>query len=231
MDAVYEPSPSARQLAKEAGLSVREFVYRVTRSRITTGELAPGSRVTEQRLATELGISRTPVREVIMRLVSEKLLTQDAGHGYIVPTLGVNEIDEIYVVRNMLERHACEQAAERISNVELSQLELTHQTMAEAVESGDRNQTQAAMLHFHDIVYAAAGNSVLWRIGKELIEDVARHSVISSADAERLASIVGEHYVILEAIKRRDPSAAARASDAHTWGARNYVIGHRLRNL
>ena len=98
-------------------------VYRVVRNRILSGEIAPGARIFEKEVAAELGVSRTPVREAVHRLVQEGLLGLEANRGAFVRVMGPQEAFDTYELREDLEGRAARLAAGRIRPGELTRLE------------------------------------------------------------------------------------------------------------
>ncbi|MEM7603659.1 MAG: GntR family transcriptional regulator, partial [Verrucomicrobiota bacterium] len=104
-------------------VSLSEKAYQHIRSRVFTGELAPGDRLVNRTLADELGTSFIPVREAISRLASEGLVKQVAGAGAFVRSFDRQEVSEIYDVRELIEPFAAAQAARFITDHELAELQ------------------------------------------------------------------------------------------------------------
>ena len=144
-----------------------ELTYRQLKDLIVSGQLEPGERLVEAQIAEELGVSRTPVREALRRLLDEHLISRDTTGALTVHRATQREIEDIYTIREVLDGLAARLAARRISETDLLWMTETIETMREAAadESGD---VVAANLTFHDVLYGAAGNPRLTRMGQEL---------------------------------------------------------------
>ncbi len=98
-------------------------------------------------------------------------------------------------------------------------------SMEQAISEGRSEQVVVANTHFHDVIYAAAGNEVLERLGRDLREFVRRFTTLPFASAERVDHVLNEHRDIVTALENHDPDAAEAASRAHLSAARKYVAG------
>ena len=104
----------------ETSTGLKETAYRAIRRRLVTGGLAPGSRVSELGLSKELGISRSPVREAISRLVTEGILDESLGTGASVKQFTRADLEDIYQFREWIEGEAVVEAARRIDREQLA---------------------------------------------------------------------------------------------------------------
>ena len=214
----------ARPRPKSDGLPSSEVVYRRLKQDIITGALAPDSRLVELSIAAEFGVSRTPVREALKRLAAENLVFADPSRGMVVHRPDAAEIEDVFVVREVLDGLAAQLAALRIAPSELSKLELIIESMSEAIEHDRRMQIIAANQRFHDVIYSAAGNPVLARVASELRDYVRRYSTLPFASPDRVQHVLSEHRAILDALRNHDPAAAEKASGGHLSAARAYVV-------
>ena len=112
---------------------VREAVYRHLKDLLLSGRFSPGERLSEPLLAQELGVSRTPVREALMRLAEEGLVELVPGKGARVRVFAPEEVEEVYGVRALLEGEAAREAALRATPWELAELERLLQAIDEAL--------------------------------------------------------------------------------------------------
>lgn len=196
-----------------------ELTYRQLKDLIVSGQLEPGERLVEAQIAEELGVSRTPVREALRRLLDEHLISRDTTGALTVHRATQREIEDIYTIREVLDGLAARLAARRISETDLLWMTETIETMREAAadESGD---VVAANLTFHDVLYGAAGNPRLSRMGQELRDFVRLFSREPLAVASRAAEIAEEHEAILAALREGNADRAEDASRAHVRRAR-----------
>ena len=197
-----------------------ELTYGQLKDLIVSGELEPGARLVEAQIAEELGVSRTPVREALRRLIDEHLVSRDTTGALTVHRATQREIEDIYTIREVLDGLAARLAARRISETDLLWMTETIETMREAAAAEDAGEVVAANLTFHDVLYGAAGNPRLTRMGQELRDFVRLFSREPLAVAARAVEIAEEHAAILGALQDGDPERAEEASRAHVRSAR-----------
>lgn len=213
------------------GLPSSEHVYRSLKEQIISGARAPDMRLIELSIAAEFGVSRTPVREALKRLAAENLVLADPARGMVVNAPDALEVEDVFIVREALDGLAARLAAHRITPSELSRLRLVVDLMEEAIRDGRHEQAIAANTHFHDVVYAAAGNEMLERLGRDLREFVRRFTTMPSASTDRIDNMVAEHRAIVSALAAHDPDAAEAASRAHLTAARENVVRMQLQEF
>lgn len=201
--------------------------YDEIRRRLLAGDFSPGTRLDFQKLAAELGVSTTPVREAISQLASEGLLQLVPRLGAIVPTLSREEIIELYGVREAMESYAAIKAADGITPSRLAELRGFVERM-EAVGTKFFGQKKAflegqalrdflsADLAFHMTIIEAAGNHRLTK----LAADSHAHSRIFAADRlkhhrDLLDEALRQHRAIYEALARHDGEEARRQVALH----------------
>ncbi|WP_243209522.1 GntR family transcriptional regulator, partial [Pseudomonas aeruginosa] len=115
-------NPPPLEIAHDDGETLSEHVFRKIQSAIVSGEIAPGSKISEPELARTYGISRGPLREAIHRLEGLRLLVRVPHVGARVVSLSHAELIELYEIRESLEGMACRLAAERMSQAEIDEL-------------------------------------------------------------------------------------------------------------
>ncbi|MEO6351107.1 MAG: GntR family transcriptional regulator [Candidatus Limnocylindrales bacterium] len=207
-----------------------ERVYRRMKEMIISGELPPHTRLVELQFAAEFGVSRTPVREALKRLTADKLVHTDPVRGLIVHDPEPHEIQDIYLVREVLEGLATRLAAQRIAPEELQRLRAILDSMHEGLEDGRTDIVVSANLAFHEVIYRAAGNATLSRLARDLSDFVRRFSTEAFSSGPRVNTVFDEHEAILKALEKRDPDEAERASARHLRAASEYMTQLHVRN-
>jgi DNA-binding GntR family transcriptional regulator len=212
--------------------SLAERTYELLKQQIFAGQLAPGERLNIDSLATEIGVSRTPVRDAVNRLALEGLVVVTPRRGTVVGGLTLEEVEELYGVRALLEPSVCEVVARQASAELIADLErIQHeweQIDPEAV--------------YHDLAlhsrYAELDNQFHLRIVSELgnprLDQIAQQLNIQRRIAPRLygssyrgpRNRMSEHRAILEAIRGGDPAGARRAADRHLQQARRETVAY-----
>ena len=152
-----------------------DSAYEVLRSRILSGELAPGERLVEQTLAEDLGLSRTPVREAIRRLVHEGFVEKGQGYSTRVAEFHEEELSQLFEIRRRLECYAAGRAAKMATEEEIARLRdlsdrMAHHTPPKTQE--DYAIISAANAEFHRIIYEAARSPRLVALIASAVEGV-----------------------------------------------------------
>jgi len=193
---------------------------------IISGQLAPGSRLSEQALATSLGVSRGPLREAIRRLEGRKLLERTPNIGVRVAALSLKDLNEILQVREALECLACSLAAVNMPDAEIAALKkmLDDHEKQKAVQEQKGYYQEAKNLDFHFHIVDGSGNERLAHmLGGDLHYMLRVYRYKSGAKPGRAAEVLQEHKAIVAALEARDPQAAEHAMREHLRHARRHV--------
>jgi DNA-binding GntR family transcriptional regulator len=192
---------------------LRDQVKDLLLQRIASGELRPGERIVETRIAAELGTSQAPVREALRDLEQLRLVESEPFKGARVREFGDAELVEVYPVRSVLEELAAKLAAERLAG-DVSGLEAEVEAMREAAEQGDVNALVRHDFAFHRLIVEAAGNPVLERCWKSRgVEGRITITLYGTSIEPHEAAEL--HVPMLEAIRSGRPAAAGRAARKH----------------
>lgn len=195
---------------------------------LVVSDLPAGSRLSEAELSTTLGMSKTPVREALLRLESEGLVSPIPHVGYLIPHLSYSELREALEVREAIEGYLAMLAADRIDDVELSELRAVF-TQTEAGLGQDQVADIDAMKRFnallHGAILQAAGNAKMEQILATVRNQVNRGiKELIGNDQRRYKLSFDEHGVILEALEARDPARAERAMRAHVESVNVHIL-------
>lgn len=212
-----EPKPFDDDLTdneKDAkALPRSELAYRHIREAIRSGRFRPGDRLREVDLATELSLSRTPIRQALAKLEANGLIVNDPIRGLMVTELDFSAINELYYIREVLEGTAARLAAQHASDVELSILaDLCEQYKA---ASHDESLLEERNRQFHDMLCQCAHNRYLLGTVAGLYDSLSLLGGSVLTERERADETFKEHEAITEAICRRDPDAAEQAIRDH----------------
>ncbi|GAA1478030.1 GntR family transcriptional regulator [Nocardioides aestuarii] len=220
-------STSQRRLGRARGRLADE-VYDTLLEQLMSLRIVPGSRVTIDALARELGVSQTPIRDALNRMEADDLVVRVPHAGYrIPPPITRVRFEDMLEIRLLLEPAAARRAAERASAEEVSRLRRMLEEMEE-LAAGDGHLAYGAFglrdAAFHDLVANSAGNQVVREALGRLHTHV--HLFRLLYDREVTYAAMGEHDEILSAIAARDPDAAAYAMRQHIL-----LSGDRFRRL
>ncbi len=194
-----------------------ERVYRSLRSEILDATLAPGDVLAEVELSTRLGVSRTPVREALTRLVSDGLATALSGRGTVVSEVSTGDITGLYELRQALEAQAAALAAQRRTRPPFEALHqrlLQVPTLLDGLEGGLRAYFDLTR-DFDQAIDDAVANNYLRTALRSVRLHSARIRRLSQHNPERLKAAAAEHLLIVDAILAGDASLAAHATHVH----------------
>jgi DNA-binding GntR family transcriptional regulator len=206
--------------------SLVDVVTERLESAIISGELAPGSRISELALANSLGVSRGPLREAIRRLEGRKLVERTPNIGVRIAELSVKDLSELLVVREALEGMACGQAAENISDTEIDALEklLDEHGKQKELQSGKGYYQESKDFDFHFRIARASGNErLISMITGDLYHLLRVYRYKSSTFSGRASMALDEHRNIIAALRKRDPALAEAKMREHIRNARIHV--------
>ena len=190
--------------------TMTEQVMGRLRDMILSGELAPGSRLDQNDLARRFGVSLVPLREALARLQSSGLVRIVPHRGVFVESLSVEELLDIYQVREALEDLASRLAAPRLSAADLATLDRLKIEMEQTAKIDDFDAFLDLHRDFHFTIYRAAGRRHLLQLIAQLWDLSARYRRFQLyAFPERMRTSLFEIQAILEACHRRDPNALA----------------------
>ncbi|MFW5415801.1 GntR family transcriptional regulator [Nocardiopsis sp. CNT-189] len=199
--------------------SATERAYRHTKNAILDRRYAGGELVSEGDIASAVGVSRTPVREALLRLESEGLVRLYPKRGALVVPVSPEEIADVVEARRLIETHTAERAA-RAGGQDRAELavRLTGRLdeMRAALGAGpDRPAFMAADRRFHREIVEASGNRILIGLYDSLRDRQLRMMEEGARTVRRMERNVEEHAVILEAVRAGDAEAARTAVTAH----------------
>ena len=198
---------------------------RIVRDAILKEKLAPGTRLRQVELANQLGISRTPLRESLMKLEQEGLIGRLPRGGLTVVELDFAEAIELYEIREMLDGLAAALTARREDEKSLGIIQGHLKRMEKAVQKQNSHEWFVHHFGFHEAIMKASGNSRLLTLSSIVRLSIQRFHPVLLSTPNRLKKAFQEHVNIFKAIKARDSIAAERLARLHIANARAIVIG------
>jgi len=200
---------------------------------VLEGELQPGDRVVETRIARELGVSQSPVREAIRDLAGVGIIEIEPFRGARVRRFTLAEFLDDMEIRGELEAIAARRAATRITDDEIARLETLVEEMHALGEDGDAHGQALKNTEFHQRVVIAAGSEALLRVWR-LLEPFARTYVTAMIPGTDLVWLGDRHGSIVAALRAGDADLAATNMREHAREARDLLTdpesGHASRS-
>ena len=204
----------------------RDKVYSKIREDILHGILRPGERIVESKLCEAYSIGRTPLRTIIMQLEKEGLVTVIPNRGATVSKLSIEEIDQIYRVRAVLEGYAARCSCSQISETQIAWLEKVQQALTKAAANLDYLDWLSNNSDFHSFFSKESNNAHLLRITEELRGRVFRYHYLSITIPGHFDEYLRQHEKIIAHIKNQKPSLAEKAMVEHLETVRSILLDY-----
>lgn len=197
--------------------SLATHVYEVVRNAIVIGELTPGSLHSVNDISERLNVSRTPVREALLKLEEQGMVSFERNRGARILETTMHDLEELFSLRIIMEIPAAYRAARRADAVSLRKLQshLTELTDAYRLEHSNARAHLEPDARFHKQIAAMAGSRRLGSILDNLFDQQMIADGTSGGYTREMESIIEDHVRIFEAISRRDAEEAANAMRDH----------------
>lgn len=200
-------------------LSLRARVFVRIENDILNGKYKPGESLTESQIASELKVSRTPVREAIRQLELEGLLAYVPNKGAIVKGLSSEDVRDIFEIRIKIEGLAAKRAAANITASQLKELKEVVEFEEFYTHKDDTCQILRLDTKFHEIIFRASGSRLLDHTLTSFHHYIQRARNLSLKDKERAKKALAEHMAIMMAIEKRDREKAETLMEEHITNA------------
>ena len=197
------------------GVRTSEGIAHIIRTAILGGRLPPGKSLPERRLAEELKVSRTPVREALFTLQGEGLVDLSPGRCGRVRHVIDADIKHIYSLRRMLESYAASCAAELQDKAKLIEAENALSAQKRLGSSGSALEQAKADLAFHEAITAAAGNQLLLTLMRQVLAVTVTYRASHNYSAKRTKHVYAQHSAILKAVQAGDADGACALMAKH----------------
>ena len=183
---------------------------------ILHGHFDPGEKLDQDLIAAEFGVSRTPIREALKVLESEGFVEIRPHRGAFIPIISREDVHDIYEVRSLLEAEAVRVATPLIPDSVLDEMERSLDQGREHLSAGDSAHHFVNDTYFHDTIFEYVQNRMMKEVLEGLDNRVLRvRRFALTQPGSHLEESINEHCAILEAMRRRDPQAAAQAMIEH----------------
>ena len=212
------------KIAAQRSPSMREEVFKYIRQKIISGEVPPGTKLIETRLAEEMGISRTPVREALHSLEREKLIKSVPRVGYVIEEIRKEEVEEIIEIRIALETLAAKWASKQISPSKIKRLEKIILLTDKCIEKRDAQRVVDLDTEFHEIICKASKSERIEEISQTLRDHMLRFRITGLRIPEIARRSNEGHRRIVDSIKNKDMQEIESAVRYHLiWTKKDLI--------
>lgn len=205
------------------GRTLTDQTSEALRAAILTGELSPGVLYSVASLADRFDVSRTPLREALLRLADSGLVVVERNRGFRVVRADLQTVDDVFETRLLLEVPAAARAATGVIPAQLQDIYEAMDHLRSAAFVANHVDFMRLDRAFHRAVIVAAGNRVIVGIVDELRDTIATLGAFTAERSRSLREIAEEHVPIVDAIRRNDAGAAGAAMKAHLQHTHNLL--------
>ena len=196
-------------------VSLEKFAYESIKNAIILFQLVPGQSLVESELASRLGISKTPVRDALLRLEREGLVKKVTYRGTYVAEITNKGIADIFMIRAQLESLAARLVCDKLTREDIIQAQNYIHLMEESIQKGEIKEASAHNKDFHDLIISKADSEWLCQILANLDDHLKRYRILSNYQSGRLEKSTHEHQLVLNAVIRKDPDNAENLMKQH----------------
>ncbi|WP_259424827.1 GntR family transcriptional regulator [Bacillus velezensis] len=194
---------------------MRDEVYRTLRNWIITGKLKPETKLKDKDLSETLGISRTPIREALLRLEDDGLVITKANRWTLVAPIELKEAENLYSIVWTLEKLALQQALPHVDDAVIQELKQLNENLLQIMKDGDKLAILEADNAFHHRIILLADNAELHKLLVSLKVKIQRMEIRYFSENGALNRSYNEHSDIIHALEQQDAAAAFTALEAN----------------
>jgi DNA-binding GntR family transcriptional regulator len=203
-----------------------EIAYEFVKERILDGVFQPSQKLIENDLALEIGVSRNTVKKALLKLEQENLVVLENNKGATIKSFSLDEISNYLKIREVLEGLIAADAAEKITDADITKLETILDEMAQHLKMHQFDAYSQGNLQFHDVIYRAANNQQavdLVRIIRQQLKRVQFKTILVPGRNENSFE---EHKAIFHALRNRDAKQAELELKKHVSNVRLTIVNH-----
>lgn len=210
-------------------MKASDKVYESLRRDIVEWRLSPGTVLAEVEQSDRLGVSRTPVREALARLVADGLAVQQRGRGAIVSEISDTHVEDLFVLRRALECESARLAARSTHGADFALLAQRFETAAQQLRAEAATEGYYQLVsELDEMIDTAANNTYLSGALRTLRVHLQRVRRLAKDNPERLLESAGEHAAIAKAIASGKPEVAAAATTVHLHQSFEHIMTHTV---
>jgi len=209
--------------------SLKEQAYDKLKELIITGALEPGALQNEKRLAEALGVSRTPVREALLELSQEGMVTFVQGKGVEICKFTTQQIREVFEIRRIIEGYIIKKIATRLTDTDIKEIDKNIRNQEKMLVETDRLAFIEYDKQFHLYMAARIGNQQIGSILDNLRDQMHLMGIRAVEDGSRMKQVIEEHRAIFSGLKEKNPQTAFDALIHHLENTEK-IITEKIEN-
>ena len=209
--------------SSQRSATMASVVFRELRDEIVSMRRKPGEAIAEKQIAESYGVSRTPVREAVLRLADDGLVEVFPQSGTYVSRIPLYRLPEAIVIRKTLEEGTVRHAASRATAADIRALRANLELQERMRDAGDNEGFHQSDEAFHALLAEISGYPGFWTVIQQVKVQVDRCRRLTLPEPGRMVKVIAEHTAVVEAIAAHDPERAVKSIAAHLDGLRMAV--------
>jgi DNA-binding GntR family transcriptional regulator len=203
---------------------LKEWVYHTIKKLILDSEYEAGEKLHIESLSAQMGISRTPIREALLRLQNEGFVRAEPRVGFFVQELTRRDLEELFELRELIEGYAARRAARKITDRDSERVQALQAESERAVARGELDVFLRLEIELHDLVIERSENRRLAQLLEGIKELTARARQISVQSPDNVRQSVAEHRLLVDALSERDARLAEKSMKDHLRAVRRRLL-------
>jgi DNA-binding GntR family transcriptional regulator len=203
---------------------LKNWAYERIKRKVLNLEINAGDQLRIETLAEEMGISRTPIREALLRLESEGMVRAASRVGFFVQSITRRDLQELFELREILESYAAGKAAAEIKDQDIDRLRELQEQAAKAIELGKRLEFMHMEVEIHGLILKKASNERLAKMIDSISDLIQRERILSLKSDANIKESHQEHAQIVDALSKKDAALAGRAMRSHILAVKERIL-------
>jgi len=205
---------------------LNEWAYTHLKGKILNNEYTPGTQIKIEEISAQLNVSRTPIREALLRLKQDGLVEAIPRVGFYVTSVSKQDLKEVFEVRRIIECYAASRCVTLLTDDQIKDLFWHNNQCRLMISQGKLQEFNAHEVQLHDLIIGSLKNAQINRIRKSIEDLIYRQRVYSLQSQENLHCSVQEHDSIIKAIAKRDARNAEAAMNVHICNVEERLTQH-----
>jgi len=211
-------------LEQEKPLELKDWAYTSIKKAILNSKMPVGKQLHIEKLTEEMKISRTPIREALIMLEHEGLISVSPRVGFFVKGITKQDLNELFELRMLVESYAAEKATSHLADKDLDTLSVLQAEGAEAVARGDYSKFLQTEIRLHSFIMIHAQNKHLLRMVEGLKDLTYRERLLSLESAENVKKSLTEHRKIINAFQKKNGRLAKKMMSEHICNVKKRLL-------
>ncbi len=203
---------------------LKNWAYERIKRKVLNLEINAGDQLYIETLAEEMGISRTPIREALLKLESEGMVRAASRVGFFVQSITRRDLEELFELREILESYAAEKAAPQIEDQDIERLKELQERAAKAIGLGKRFEFMDMEVEIHGLILKKARNERLAKMIDSIGDLIQRERILSLKSDANIRESYKEHGQIIEALAEKDAALAGKAMRSHILAVKERIL-------